>query len=146
VACPTKRTGYVDAGQHYYDEFQIVRRRLLFIANCYIKSTYLRCRAAVSESSYLPFLFHAEDMVTPSFNGRRSFVKGKEIPVCFTFFSYSALCDHATNPRFSFNRQRLRSSPSRRNHQILHNQLIPNSSRTPCREGLALVVFTMANL
>jgi len=34
---------------------------------------------AVSESSYVPFLFHAEDRVSPSFNGRRSFVKGKEV-------------------------------------------------------------------
>jgi len=33
----------------------------------------------VSESSYLPFLFHAEDQVSPSFNGRRSFAKGKEV-------------------------------------------------------------------
>jgi hypothetical protein len=40
---------------------------------------------AVSEPSYLPFLFHAEDEVSPSlFKGRRSFVHGKEvIPVCF---------------------------------------------------------------
>ncbi|KAF9646146.1 hypothetical protein BDM02DRAFT_3100359 [Thelephora ganbajun] len=42
---------------------------------------------AVSEPSYLPFLFHNEDRVSPSFNGRRSFVKGKEVipVVCFTF-------------------------------------------------------------
>ena len=60
----------------------------------------IRHRAAVSESSYLPFLFHAEGKISPSFNGRRSFAKGKEVvPVCFTVLSYSAVRDHATNPR-----------------------------------------------
>lgn len=34
---------------------------------------------AVSETSYLPFLFHVEDKASPSFKGRRSFVHGKEV-------------------------------------------------------------------
>ena len=48
--------------------------------------THARRRAAVSESSYLPFLFHNEDEASPPFNGRRSFVKGKAVaPVCVAF-------------------------------------------------------------
>ncbi|KAF9780654.1 hypothetical protein BJ322DRAFT_1011927 [Thelephora terrestris] len=51
--------------------------------------------SAVSEQSYLPFLFCAEDNALPQFKGRRSFVHGKEvIPVCFVFLRYSALREH----------------------------------------------------
>jgi hypothetical protein len=63
-------------------------------------------RSAVSEQSYLPFLFHAEDKEPPSFKGRRSFVHGKEvIPVCalspfFTLLRRVAII--ATNPRLFF--------------------------------------------
>jgi len=35
--------------------------------------------SAVSEQSYLPFLFRAEDKASPQFKGRRSFVHGKEV-------------------------------------------------------------------
>ena len=70
-----------------------------FVRDCHT-DRHTQHRTAVSESSYLPFLFHAEGKVSPSFNGRRSFVKGKEVvPVCFTFLSYSAMCDRTTNPR-----------------------------------------------
>ena len=91
---------------------------------------------AVSESSYLPFLFHSEDKLSPSFNGRRSFVKGKEVvPVCFTF---------PLTPQYAITRlipafiQRLRSNPSRHNHYT-HNLLLPGSNPSPSREGLAPV-------
>ena len=96
---PTKRAGCVDLPRCCCDQFQIVRRHPPSVQLLH-QSTHTLHRTAVSESSYLPFLFHAEDKILPSFNGRRSFAKGKEvIPVCFTFSPYSALREHATNPR-----------------------------------------------
>ena len=102
MACPTKRVGCVDFSWccRRRDKFQTVKRHPPS-SQPLCQLTRTRRRTAVSESSYLPFLFHTEDKVSSSFNGRRSFAKGKAVvPVCFTFFSYPAVCDHATNPPF----------------------------------------------